>query len=236
MKTSIFQVCVVAAFSGLVLESCSNRVYDNYASTYTSGCNPSVELCAAAESPQYTWARLTAPGCDYSIITDGIVASVLRGREASYPVSIEEAIEAPGMYRIVNPIMAYVVNDEQALRYLIIDATDPHRVFVKKQDIGSVPAYGEMAVESFASYYADEGNPAILLEDAGYYGSLSNGEITFPASAGFILWTESGRIDTNLDGKFRIILPERVAAVESSIPKEDYNLGILTQDTYASRR
>ncbi len=229
MKTSHF-IFAASLFIGSTLASCSSRVYDHTVA-YTPAEKDShtdIQITAPAEdkAPEYTWVRLTTPGCDYSILTDDLVASALRGKAASYPVIIEEAAEARGLYRLVNPMKAFLPSDDNDTEYnLIIDATDPDHVTIAKQNLGVDLGQGSISIESLASHYASQGDPRILIEDAGYYGKLSNGEITFPAAASFYLWADGRHESANLSGALRIVLPEHVAAVESTISKADYNLG-----------
>lgn len=230
MKTSHF-IFAASLFIGSALTSCSSRVYDHSIAYAPAEKDSRTDIRATAQAdnntPEYTWVRLTAPACDYSILTDDLVASALRGRAASYPVIIEEAAEVRGLYRLVNPMKCFLPAGDNNTDYnLIIDATDPERVTIARQDLGVDLGHGSISIESLASYYTSKGDPKILIEDAGYYGKMSNGEISFPASASFYLWADGSHESANLSGALRIVLPEQVAAVESTISKADYDLGV----------
>lgn len=240
MKTSGILTALSAIVLGLSLNSCSSRVYERamaYTAAETSETNADslIEIPTLASTADieknYTWIRLSSGSCDYSLFTDDLVSSTYRGRAASYPVIIEEALEARGLYRIINPMRAFTESqlnaDGTAPSFnLIVNATDPNHVTIERQEMGISIGHGAIAIESLASHYANKGNRRTLIEDAGYYGKLRNGEITFPSAASFLLWAGGEAEKTNVNGSFRIVLPERVAAVESTITRDDYALGI----------
>lgn len=170
------------------------------------------------------WVRLSTSECDYSILTDDLVTSAIRGNSASFPVIVEESVKTPGLYRLVNPMKAYASTPVDC--NIIIDATNPDRVTIAKQSLGIDFGEGTVSIESLAAHYTAKGSHSILIEDAGYYGKLENGEITFPTAESFLLWNGDESRTSNRSGSLRIVLPERVAAVESTISRADYYLGV----------
>lgn len=169
------------------------------------------------------WMRLSTSECDYSILTDDLVTSAIRGNSASFPVIIEESVKTPGLYRLVNPMKAYASTPVDC--NIIIDATNPERVTIAKQSLGIDFGEGTLSIESLAAHYTSKGSPSVLIEDAGYYGRLENGEIIFPTAESFLLWNGDESRTANRSGSLRIVLPERVSAVEATISRADYYLG-----------
>lgn len=177
----------------------------------------------------YTWMQISSCDRAYSLLTDDVVATTVRGRKATFPVIIEEAIERPGMYRLVNAMKGYDTTagvTPDAASYIVVNATDPERVTIDKQSLGVDLGRGELAIESLASYFLAEGRHPVLIEDARCYGRLENGVITFPRASSFNLWMGGNATSANLTGSFRIVLPERVAEMERTLSKEDYDLGV----------
>lgn len=231
--TKFFTIAAVALLSSAMF-SCSKS---NTAATalYLPPITEDVAPDSVVPTPvedlnhKYTWLQLSAADCSYSLFTDDLISSTFRGRAATFPVIIEEALECPGMYRLVNPMSAFALSNEKAAGQsfnLIINATNPDKVLIERQRTGVDLGSGAVSIESLASHFTNKGNPSILIEDAGYYGKLANGEITFPTGASFLLWANGASDKTNLNGTFRIILPEKVAAIENSIDKSDYALGL----------
>lgn len=204
-----------------IILTLSALIFGSTFSTYAAGNDMSAD--SAVASSESGWVRLTTTECDYSILTDDLVSSAIRGNSASFPVIIEESTQTPGLYRLINPMKAYATTPVDC--NIIIDATDPEHVTISKQSLGIDFGDGTVSIESLASHYADKGRHKILIEDAGYYGKLSNGEITFPTSESFLLWTGDDARTANRSGALRIVLPERVAAVEPTISRADYYLG-----------
>ena len=170
----------------------------------------------------YTWTRLTDAGCSYALLTDGLISPAVCGTSATFPVMIEEAVEAPGMYRLINPLGVYSKSEND----LIIDATNPNEVKVLRQSTGINFGQGSIAIESLGAYHEGKGRRHSTIRMAGYYGTLENGIITFAGADSFNLYTGSEKNRTNHTGTFRIVLPSMVAAVEKTISKEHYNMGV----------
>lgn len=218
--------------STIVLPSCSSRVYER-AAAYTKAQETAAAQKAGADilaatdlSDGYTWMPMSSTDRAYSLLTDDVVASNVRGQEATFPVIIEEAIEKPGMYRLVNPMKAFDKSGSAETAYIVIDATNPNRVFIDKQNVGVNLGKGELAIESAGARYQALGEDPLLIEDARYYGKLENGIISFPRSQSLNLWTGKNSSRSDLSGSFRIVLPEKVAEVERGISKADYALGV----------
>ena len=180
------------------------------------------ETAALNISIDYTWVRMASADRTYSLLTDDVVAPTFKGREATFPVIMEEAIEAPGMYRLVNAMKGYRPESDNPTAYLVIDATNPSRVVMGRQNT----SLSGVSIESMASKFLAEGHDPLLVEDAQYYGRVENGEIIFPRSESFVLWMGNDAVAANVDGSFRIVLPEKVAEVERSISRVDYGLGV----------
>lgn len=187
---------------------------------FAKGVNTSGELALNIEM-RYTWVAMASADRAYSLLTDDVVATAKRGRAATFPVVIEEALEQPGMYRLVNPMKGFELSDNEADHYLVIDATNPNRVSIAKQNVG-----GDICIESASAYFLAQGRDELLIEDAKYFGKVVNGEIIFPRAMSFNLWNGQSAQTANITGDFRVVLPEKVAEVERTISHADYALGV----------
>ena len=144
----------------------------------------------------------------------------------SYEVEIQESVEYPGKYRLVNAYgAAYPYNsdgdyDASKNYYIVIDACNPEKVSIDLSYTGMNWGYGEFYVWSMAQYVmANGGTEADALP---YWGKLENGVITFPAQA-----LVSGMGDEymnygNKNGKFSVVLPGYELP---QIPTELYMIG-----------
>ena len=152
-----------------------------------------------------------------ALYTEDYLAGLFTGMEClTYEVEIEESLDNPGKYRLVNPYgAAFPYNepgdyDDSQDYYLVINAQDPNGVFIPEQSVGCDWGYGEWVLYSYAAYYMD--NMGATLTDvkaAGMCGTLVDGVITFPESA--LLITASGLggqyYNGNSNGAFKVVLP-----------------------------
>lgn len=106
----------------------------------------------------------------------------------TYYVEIEQA-EGFQRYRLVNAYGAnYPYNDAgdwdpSVTSYINIIADDPNRVYVENwQEQATDWGEGNFLLGSRASVYLNGGNSADAIANAGWFGKLANGKITFPAS------------------------------------------------------
>ncbi|MDE6207372.1 MAG: hypothetical protein K2M55_06145 [Muribaculaceae bacterium] len=122
--------------------------------------------------------------------TDGIICSIYGIDPITYPVKVQRHKETAGLYRVVNPYADYskysgYMSDMKAGNYyLYLDATDPKYVDLPASDLGisMVPADGYISVVSNAAIIIEAGNAdKATLQKYGYYGTLEDGVITFPA-------------------------------------------------------
>lgn len=156
--------------------------------------------------------------CTY---TDDLLGGVFGADPITYSVPIEENDLQPGLFRLLYPYgEIYPYNDSyddgtadwdlENDWNIVVDATDPDRVFIDYQFLGIDWGYGPIYVESMASYYYRNGNSSDAIYNAGYYGTYKNGVITFPAS-GFMItmpdYSTTGYWYGNTNGAFKIALP-----------------------------
>lgn len=139
-----------------------------------------------------------------------------------YPVPVQESIATPGLYRLENPygsnwpkLEAFrndpdgVVADHAHNHYLVIDATDPNRVMIPASPVGlQTVFYGPTQIYSNCwDYIYNNGvapdAPQVEME----YGTLANGEITFPGGAITFYEPGYGATRVNTNHNFRITLP-----------------------------
>ena len=142
--------------------------------------------------------------------TDALVGAWFQAPAVTYNVEIQESVDNPGKYRLVNPYgEAYPYNepgdwDADNTYYLTIDATNPDAVNIVSDYLGVDWGYGMMWVMSAADYFLLTGQATQdQLLAAGYYGKLVDGVITFAAQT--ILIGDDG--DQFGAGTFQVILP-----------------------------
>ena len=142
--------------------------------------------------------------------TDDIVGPLFSKSPVTYEVEIEESVENPGKYRLVNPYGEVFPHnkpgawDDSQTYYMVIDATDPDAVVIPQQALGVDWGYGMMGVWCMVENYLAQGAPASYVEP--YYGKLKDGVITFPAKS-LILLDDDGAYYANGNGAFKVVLP-----------------------------
>ncbi len=175
--------------------------------------------------------------------TEDILAGMFGLENYAYQVEIQENDLTPGLYRLVNPYgTAYPLNasggyipDSSKDYYLEIHAEDPNAVWIDQCELGIDVGYGSMSTYSLAAYNMADGATMEEIAEAGFFGTLKDGEITFPAQT--LLMTLPAEGDgwyyANTSGAFSVLLP--------GYEKKDYSAevqytGIFTgidQTTYA---
>ena len=109
----------------------------------------------------------------------------------TYKVEIQENNETPGLYRLVDPYgpttcpyYTVLANSGVSMpasgKYLLVNACDPEGVYVEHQSLGINWGEGEVGFVSEGARYI--GNyPMETIKQAGLFGKLENGVITFPS-------------------------------------------------------
>ena len=156
------------------------------------------------------------------LYTEDFLYGLFNGLEnVTYEVEVEESVDNPGKYRLVNPDgAAYPFNaegdyDASQNYYMVINAQDPEGVYIPLQGVGCDWGYGEWTVYSMAARYLDNGNPLEAIKGAGYCGTLKDGVITFPVKS--LLITAEGLggnlYYANTMGAFKVVLPGYADAI-----------------------
>ncbi len=142
----------------------------------------------------------------------------------TWEVEIQEKVDQPGLYRVVNPYKDFPYNwtfqyfygggyDDTQNYYLEINATDPDHVTIKTiQDMGlDTGIYGEFYLWCIAEYYMSMGYT--WEEEAAYgdFGTLKDGVITFPQYGLYIQLGSSFVNYANYYENFKLVLPETVS-------------------------
>lgn len=153
--------------------------------------------------------------CTY---TDNIVSSLYNvGEDYTWQVEIQKNDVVEGLYRIVNPYATYPLVGKSALytgdgnNSMEINAVDPDRVYFPLFNTGLIldPDYGQMMAVSRAALLLEK-YPADEIYQAGHFGTLKDGAITFPV--GDILIVEEaeygqGWYTGNKNGTEEILMP-----------------------------
>ena len=148
--------------------------------------------------------------------TDDLFTTFYNVDNFTLDVEIQESEDNPGKYRVVNPYAAYPITQigsaDDSDYYLTIHAEDPDRVYLEGlQPLGFVfTSYGMPYVMSDA-YYMMEYDEATTedIDEAGVWGTLKDGVITFPANALLVTADALGGklYYGNTNGAFKVVLP-----------------------------
>lgn len=138
-----------------------------------------------------------------------------------YLVEVEESMTKPGLYRLVNP---YSLDYEAAMSnalgeelggeydldnnyYMVINATDPKKVYIEESPTGMDFGYGNFTMFSIAGLRIAQNNPSAA---EGNYGQVKDGVITFPKNSLLVSmaqYNDGGLYQANGSGKFKLVLP-----------------------------
>lgn len=135
----------------------------------------------------------------------------------SYQVEIQENVNTPGFYRIVNPYgeaFPYYgqlgTHATERDHYIYLHAEDPAKCYIEEAPSGVIDAaYGELVLTSYVQYYIDRGQEETAY--ASYYGTKdATGKVTFPARS-FLAWftgdASLGLYYANTNGGWSIVVP-----------------------------
>ena len=138
----------------------------------------------------------------YVVYSDGyVVASVFTGTDQiSYWVEIQENESTPGLYRLVNPygtqfagfFESGITSSDTPPCYLIVDATDKQHVKVLQTEQPLTFSFGQLSYTwCWADMWEQMGATQEEIEaEEDVYGTLVDGEITFPATALCAIWSD----------------------------------------------
>lgn len=164
---------------------------------------------------------------------DAFVGELYGLGNTTYQVEIQENEEIPGLYRLVNPygkVFPYNKEgdwDNSQNYYMEINATNPERVYITKQNTGLNWGDGNFFTYSYAAYYLDNGKTLEEANAKGLCGTFADGVITFPSEALLCGFMESSNIYyANSTGAFKVAMPGVVLA--------DYSINATYTGQYTS--
>ena len=211
----------------------------------------------------------------FALYTEDFAGPIFSGDNLTYPVQIQERDDQPGVYRMVNPYSTnYPYNDTSTEigkewhggevppediidldnnYYIVIDATDPEKVFMNPSifDLGFDWGYGMFSVVHLGGNYHMQ---AVSAEEAGddamaeemeakaepYYGKLANGVITFPANAFYVAMANYGGGDWNFygngNGKFKLVLNPDLSPYVASVTSADFTWEDVFEGVFNSEK
>lgn len=152
--------------------------------------------------------------------TDDIIASLYTDIDCkTHLVSIEKSKGTPGYYRLVNPYAtpyAYASYNEHTgthKHYIYINAANPDKVYIEESPIGFEMGDGAMCVSSLAYLTLSSSGKTEDDVDAGHWGTLKDGVITFPQKTLLVRETKYNDgswyyANTSDTGSFKVVLPE----------------------------
>ena len=148
--------------------------------------------------------------------TDDLVTTFFNAPNFTYEVEIQESVDNPGKYRLVNPYgEAYPANspgdwDDSRNYYLTIHAENPDCVYIEAQKLGFDWGYGMFGIYSLAAdmLYAGETEADVISAEVA--GTLKDGVITFPVKSLLISmanYQKGAWYYANGNGAFKVVLP-----------------------------
>lgn len=157
-----------------------------------------------------------------ALYTEDLMTTLYKVDNPTYEVEIQENSENPGVYRLVNPYgEAYPYNepgdwDDSQNHYLVINAQDPEGAFIDQQKMGLNWGDGALIISSLAANYLGQGATLEEVKAKGVCGSLTDGVITFPVKSLLCtLESETSFYYGNINGAFKVVLPEAAATVQT---------------------
>lgn len=169
--------------------------------------------------------------------TEGIISEMFTDVDpVDLTCTIEESVERPGYYRLVNPYQTsqFAVSHTHN-HYLYIDATDPNHVYVEPSALGVYinSNFGEAATQSWGYQYLDD---VATGETRGVWGKLENGVITVPAfriqlsayqDAAWLNLFDFTVDPAQAASSFKVVLPKQVPSSLSLISVVDGQAEVL---------
>ena len=166
--------------------------------------------------------------------TDDLIPSLFNIPAETYPVKVEvreDTIDSnypygpnglAGIYRMISPYGAiYPYNEPgdyiEGDVYIEINASDPEKVYIERQELGMDWGYGPIEVWSMADYYAVNN-----ADPSPYYGKIENGAIVFPTQA-LLVSMQGGLYPGNISGAFCLVVNQDMAI--------DYSLKLKAGET-----
>lgn len=164
------------------------------------------------------WAKENAwKSLGKAIVVDDFFTAFFNVENVAFEVEIQESKATPGFYRLVNAYTScYPYNspgdyDGSENEYMEIHAENPDRVYISQTIWSTNWGYGNFITWSMADYYMQHGNSPEDVAASGYFGTLKDGVITFPANSliiGMSEYNEGGLYQTNSNGLFSVQLPD----------------------------
>ena len=179
--------------------------------------------------------------------TDDFIGAYYGVGTPTYYVEVEQRDDIPGIFRIKNAYgEGYPYNDpgdwdDTKDYYMVIDASNPDKVFMNPYDfdLGLDWGYGMIFVRNYAGYFHNAGRESDAMQE---YGKYENGAITFPAESFAIgMVNYKGTYDryANTNGAFKLIIdPDEYAAntkYEATL-EDDFDWEVAYAGTFTSKR
>ena len=189
--------------------------------------------------PTSNWVDIEGECIMVDDITPGMFPDLDYG-VLNYEVMMQEDLNNPGLYRLVNPwknwpmlsivkMIGGVINTSDDF-YIEIDATDPDIVKIYPQDSGLADGEGAATITSKYCIKDELGlSDPMAIAQSGY---LEDNVIRFETPASIVLIQNGQGYATNSTGSFAIVLPGgelpidysfEVEQEESFVPDENYN-------------
>ena len=178
----------------------------------------------------------------YAMYTEDIFTTFFSVENLTYPVKVQERDDMPGYFRVINPYgESYPYNEEGDYdptvdSYIIIDATDPDKVYIPKACYMATDwGYGQFVIWDFAGYYLNQDDAASAEP---YFGTYKNGKITFPAGSLLLAMTNynsGGLYGSNGSGLFALVIDPTLDPYKASI-KTDFKWEALYNGAFTSEQ
>lgn len=168
-----------------------------------------------------------------TVIKEGIVATFFGGQYGPNTETkiIQEHKTQKGRYRIVNPMShmfgGYYCHTNKHDDYLVINATDPERIYIETSYLGIDMGYGNFGVTSDAARAIEAGRDLSTV-DASTFGSVVDGALVIPVAGQKVFMVDYLNAAT-VDGgsELTLVIPgEHTVSVVSS-PSEKYGKAVI---------
>lgn len=142
----------------------------------------------------------------YVEYTDTYMSNAFGFEAPTYYVPIQEFVNEPGYYRLVDPYGEWYPYNEpgdwngDVTSYLYVNASNHGCVYIPESPQTIDWGYGTLTCYSLADYYFQQGATEADVISEGVNGTLADGKITFPELSLLFALGEDGWYQTNEEG------------------------------------
>lgn len=178
-----------------------------------------------------------------AVYTDAYLTGIQEPEPNTWEVEIQESVSQPGYFKLVKPY-AHIAPDGEC-NDLYIHAEDHEVVYISTQDLGFDLGTGAITAGSIGGSFLEMGaSPSDVIYSYGdVFGTFDGHLISFPESSLFYQLDNGGMNVCNIDGRFRVTLPDDVTPGMSATTQimladqcaidGNMRVGVSAEGTYA---